>query len=164
MKLIAFLLLFSFSLPGMTQNFAHLNVDEVLYCMPEYDSAQLQMTRMRDEMQKVLQEKILDYEKLTIKYQDIEHSDTTEEFKAMLIQNIKQEEMRIQEMQQYMEVQLIDEEKILSEQIRVKLMMVIKAYAADNLYDWVFDSGSAGVLITPSSKDITSNIKALLCQ
>ncbi|HEX2976057.1 MAG TPA: OmpH family outer membrane protein [Bacteroidales bacterium] len=138
---------------SMAQNFkfAHINSDELVQALPEFDTARVQLEKFQKElvnalelMQVELRNKVDVYQKESKNYTDI-------------VRNTKEQEMndmntRIQEFQQNAQAQLQEKQSSLFQPIYAKVDKAIKDVGKENGFVYVFDVAKGSLLYFDETK------------
>jgi outer membrane protein len=151
---------------AMAQNFkfGHINSDELIQFMPEYDSAIIKLEKLRKELINYLE--IMSVE-LNTKY-DAYNKDSKN--LSDIVKQIKEQEMsdmnrRIQEFQSSAQTQLQDKQAELFQPVYAKAEKAIKDVGKENDYLYIFNSSQGGSLVffdKERSTDVTTLVKAKL--
>ncbi|MCU0412916.1 MAG: OmpH family outer membrane protein [Ignavibacteriaceae bacterium] len=150
----------------MAQNFkfGHINSDELIQAMPEYDSAIIKLEKLRKELINYLE--IMSVE-LNTKY-DAYNKDSKN--LSDIVKQTKEQELsdmnrRIQEFQTSAQTQLQEKQTELLQPIYAKVEKAIKEVGKENGYLYIFNSTQDGALLffdKEKSSDVTTQVKAKL--
>lgn len=136
---------------AQTFKFAHINTDDLIKSMPEYDSAMAKLERTQKElvnalqlMQVELNNKLETYNKESKNYTD-------------LVKQTKEQEMsdmnkRIQDFQQQAQTQLQEQQSQLTQPIFAKIDKAIKEVGKEGGYIYVLDISKGQVLYFDETK------------
>ncbi len=165
LSVISFAVLAIFCVPQANAQvkFAHINSDDLIKAMPEYDSAMAKLERTQKElvnalqlMQVELNNKLETYNKESKNYTD-------------LVKQTKEQEMtdmnkRIQDFQQQAQTQLQEQQAQLTQPIFAKVDKAIKDVGKEGGYIYVFDVSKGQVLYYDETKstNIIGAVKAKL--
>jgi outer membrane protein len=156
---IAALLIFVVA-AGQSQNlkFAHINSDELIQAMPEFDSATVKLEKFRKELVNAL-------ELMTVELNN-KNDAYTKEAKNLtdIVKQTKEQELidlnkRIQEFQQNAQEQLQTKQGELFQPIYTKVDKAIKDVGKENGFLYVFDVSKGALLYFDETK--STNILAL---
>src|SRR5664280_2173238 len=156
---IAALLIFVVA-AGQSQNlkFAHVNSDELIQAMPEFDSATVKLEKFRKELVNAL-------ELMTVELNN-KNDAYTKEAKNLtdIVKQTKEQELidlnkRIQEFQQNAQEQLQNKQGELFQPIYTKVDKAIKDVGKENGFLYVFDVAKGALLYFDETK--STNILAL---
>jgi len=156
---IAALLIFVVA-AGQSQNlkFAHVNSDELIQAMPEFDSATVKLEKFRKELVNAL-------ELMTVELNN-KNDAYTKESKNLtdIVKQTKEQELidlnkRIQEFQQNAQEQLQNKQGELFQPIYTKVDKAIKDVGKENGFLYVFDVAKGALLYFDETK--STNILAL---
>ena len=139
----------------------HINSNDLMQIMPGRDSAQTILQQEVAGLEEQLKSMQSEMEKRYNEYME-KQSGWTE-----LIRNTKQRELqdmgtRIQEFQENAQKQLQQREQDLLKPIIDRAKKAISDVAAEGVYTYILDSGSAGVLYSQDSDDIMPLVKKKL--
>jgi outer membrane protein len=164
--LIAALILMAASQTVFAQNtlkFAHINNDELVRSMPEFDSAMVKLENLRMQY-------VNDIELLQVEFNNAYNRYVTESPKwSDMIKRTKEEELgsmqqKIEAFQTQAQQEMQDTQGLLFQPIIEKADKAIKSVGKENGFVYVFDT-SKGVLLyfdAEKSTDITDLVKAKL--
>jgi len=151
---------------AMAQNikFGHINSDELIQAMPEYDSAIVKLEKLRKELMNYLE--IMSVE-LNTKY-DAYNKDSKN--LSDIVKQTKEQELsdmnrRIQEFQSSAQSQLQEKQAELFQPVYAKVEKAIKDVGKENDYLYIFNSSQGGSLVffdKGKSTDVTTLVKAKL--
>jgi len=151
---------------SMAQNFkfGHINSEELIQSMPDYDSAIVKLEKLRKELINYLE--IMSVE-LNAKY-DAYNKDSKN--LSNIVKQTKEQELsdmnrRIQEFQSTAQTQLQEKQAELFQPVYAKVEKAIKDVGKENDYLYIFDSSPGGSLVffdKAKSADVTTLVKAKL--
>lgn len=151
---------------SMAQNFkfGHINSDELIQSMPDYDSTIVKLEKLRKELINYLE--IMSVE-LNAKY-DAYNKDSKN--LSNIVKQTKEQELsdmnrRIQEFQSTAQTQLQEKQAELFQPVYAKVEKAIKDVGKENDYLYIFDSSPGGSLVffdKAKSTDVTTLVKAKL--
>jgi outer membrane protein len=150
------------SLAQSTVKLGHINSQELLTSMPEYDSAQANLQSEMKQMEDLLEDMEVEFNR---KYENYVTNQAT--FSALVRQTKEQElgalQQKIQEFQMVAEQELGAMQQTLFQPVQEKAKKAIEDVALENGFTYIFDSG-IGVLVYTSddSEDILPLVKAKL--
>lgn len=146
-----------------TLKFAHINNDELVRSMPEFDSAMVQLENLRLQY-------VNDIELLQVEFNNAYNRYVTESPKwSDMIKRTKEEELgamqqKIEAFQTQAQQEMQEKQGLLFQPVVEKADKAIKSVGKENGFVYVFDT-SKGVLLyfdTERSTDITALVKAKL--
>ena len=163
---ILMILIFIKGQSAMAQNFkfGHINSDELIQSMPEYDSAIVKLEKLRKELLNYLE--IMSVE-LNTKY-DAYNKDSknlSDIVKKTKEQELSDKNRRIQEFQSIAQSQLQEKQAEVFQPIYAKVEKAIKDVGKENDYLYIFNSSLGGSLVffdKEKSADVTTLVKAKL--
>jgi outer membrane protein len=162
--LIVIIVMAGYSAKAQSFKFGHINSDELIQSMPEFDSATVKLENLRKELIKYLE--VMSVE-LNNKY-DAYNKDSKN--LSDIVKQIKEQEMsdmnrRIQEFQSSAQTQLQDKQAELFQPVYAKAEKAIKDVGKENDYLYIFNSSQGGSLVffdKERSTDVTTLVKAKL--
>jgi outer membrane protein len=139
--------------------FAHINSDELIRAMPEYDSAMAKLEKTRKELVNALE--IMQVE-LNNKYEayNKESKNLTDLVRQTKEQELQDLQGRIQEFQQNASTKLQEEQTALTQPIFTKVDKAIKDVGKEGGFIYVFDVAKGQVLYFDDTK--STNILSLV--
>lgn len=156
---IAILMAF-FGQKTLAQNikFAHINSDELIQALPEFDSARVQLEKFQKELVNALELMQVELRNKSDVYQK-ELKNYTE-----IVRQTKEQEMvdmnnRIQEFQQNAQTQLQEKQASLFQPIYAKVDKAIKDVGKENGFVYVFDVSKGALLYFDETK--STNVMTL---
>jgi outer membrane protein len=149
--LVVILAFFGQSASAQSFKFAHINIDELIQAMPEYDSATVQFDNFRKElvnalelMQVELNNKSDTYQKELNTYSEVVRTNKEQELVDM--------NRRIQEFQVNAQNQLQEKQNTLFQPIYAKADKAIKDIGKENGFVYVFDVSKGALLYFDETK------------
>jgi outer membrane protein len=144
---------------AQTVKFAHINSDELIKSMPEYDSAMAKLEKTRKDL--VNQIEIMQVE-INNKYEKYNKESKT---LTDLVRQTKEQELqdmntRLQEFQQNAQQQLQEQQTALTQPIFTKVDKAIKDVGKEGGFIYVFDVAKGQVLYFDDTK--STNVLALV--
>jgi outer membrane protein len=143
--------------------FAHINSDELIRSMPEYDTAMAKLEKTRKELVNALE--IMQVE-LNNKYEayNKEAKNLTDLVRQAKEQDIQDTQQRIQDFQVNAQAKLQEEQTALTQPIFVKVDKAIKDAGKEGGYIYVFDVSKGQVLYFDDTKstNIITQVKTKL--
>lgn len=148
---------------SQTFKFGHINTDELIQAMPEFDSAQVKLEKFRKELENAL-------ELMTVELNN-KNDAYTKESKNLtdIVKQTKEQELidlnkRIQEFQQNAQTQYQNKQVELFQPIYTKVDKAIKEVGKENGFLYVFDVAKGGLLYFDETKstNVTPLAKAKL--
>lgn len=143
--------------------FAHINSDELIRSMPEYDTAMAKLEKTRKELVNALE--IMQVE-LNNKYEayNKEAKNLTDLVRQAKEQDIQDTQQRIQDFQANAQAKLQEEQTALTQPIFVKVDKAIKDAGKEGGYIYVFDVSKGQVLYFDDAKstNIIAQVKVKL--
>jgi outer membrane protein len=151
---------------ALAQNFkfGHINSEELIQAMPEFDSAKIKLEKLRKELINYLE--IMSVE-LNNKYEAYtrESKYLNDFVKQAKEQELSEMDRRIQEFQSTAQSQLQDKQIELFQPVYAKVEKAIKAVGKENDYLYIFNSSQGGSLSffdKEKSTDVTTMVKEKL--
>jgi len=145
----------------LSQNlkFGHINSDELIQVMPEFDSAKTKLEKFRNELLNHLE--IMSAE-LNTKYESYlkESKNLNEVIKQIKEQELSDMDRRIQEFQTTAQTQLQEKQTELFQPIYAKVDKAIKDVGTENGFFYIFNTSQGGQLLYFDESKST-NITAL---
>ncbi len=157
------------SMPGHTIHaqgfkFGHINKEELIQKMPEFDSARVQLERYRTELVNYLESMSDELEKKNDAYTR-EGKNLTPAIKQVREQELADLNRRIQEFQNAAQDQLQEKQVALIQPVYTKVEQAIKDVGKENDFLYIFNTSDAGMLSyfdESKSTDVTFLVKARL--
>lgn len=146
---------------SFSQKFAHINTNELVELMPEKAMAEKELTNMHIEFEALLAE-LLD--KYNVLYADlVQNGDNW----SKMIKKIKEEELQklqetITNAKKTAEDAMTIREFELVQPILIKAKQAITEVANEEGYEYVIDSSTGSLLVSPYNKDILELVAAKL--
>jgi outer membrane protein len=160
--LFAILILFSgYNVSAQNLKFAHVNSDELIQVMPEFDSASKQLESFRNDLLNALELMTVDFNNKNDQYQR-EIKTYTDVVRQTKEQELIDMNRRIQEFQNNAQTQLQERQTSLFQPVYTKLDQAIKDVGKDNGFIYVFDVKGLLYFDAAKSTDITSLTKTKL--
>jgi outer membrane protein len=150
-----------FSTVSFSQKFAHINTNELVELMPEKAMAEKELTNMHIEFEALLAELL---EKYNVLYADlVQNGDNW----SKVIRKIKEEELQklqetITNAKKTAEDAMAMREFELVQPILIKAKKAITEVASEEGYEYVIDSSTGSLLVSPHNKDILELVAAKL--
>ena len=143
------------------QKFGHINTQEIIQAMPEFNKAQKELEDLAKQYQADLQ---LMQEEIQKKAEAFEKEEAT------LPDNIKQRRnQELQELYQKYQQNLQDNQQALGKaeqdkmgEVQAKMLEAVKAVGQEGGYIYIMQVGSLPYLSTTLSTDVTAQVKAKL--
>jgi outer membrane protein len=144
---------------AQTVKFAHINSDELIKSMPEYDSAMAKLEKTRKELVNALE--IMQVE-INNKYEayNKESKNLTELVRQTKEQEIQDMQARFQEFQTNAQTKLQEEQTTMTQPIFTKVDKAIKDVGKEGGFIYVFDVAKGQVLYFDDTK--STNVIALV--
>lgn len=144
--------------------FGHINSEELVQALPEFDSARVNLEKLRKELINYLD--IMSVE-LNNKYDNYnrESKNLNDFVKQIKEQELSDLNRRIQEFQTSAQTQLQEKQAELLQPIYAKVEKAIKDVGKENGYLYIFNSTQDGALLffdKEKSSDVTTQVKAKL--
>ena len=141
--------------------FGHVNINEVMLAMPEYEKAQNEIKTLQDQYEADLKSM---YDELQKK------GEAFDKEQATLPENIKQRrQQELAEMQQKIQQSYQDNQQALAkaaqekqQAITTKILDAIKSIGQTDGFVYIVDGGSLPYISSTLSTDVTSKVKAKL--
>ena len=136
---------------AQTFKFGHINSDDLIRAMPEYDSAMAKLEKTRKELVNAIE--IMQVE-ITNKYEayNKEAKNLTELVRQAKEQEIQDAQQRLQEFQGNAQAKLQEEQSTLTQPIFTKVDKAIKDVGKEGGYIYVFDVAKGQVLYFDDTK------------
>lgn len=138
---------------AFSQKTAHINTTSLVALMPEKFAAEEELSKLKIEMESLLNELITKYTKLAY---EIEQN--SESWSAVIVQMKKNELIRMEQAIQDAKIMAENEfavkEQELVAPILEKAMDAIQRVADQRGYDYVIDTAAGNVLVSPKNHDI----------
>ena len=138
--------------------FGHINSDELIQAMPEFDSATVQLENFRKELVNALELMSVELNNKSDSYQK-ESKNYTDIVKQTKEQELVDMNRRIQEFQTNAQTQLQEKQSSLFQPIYAKVDKAIKDVGKENGFIYVFDVAKGSLLYFDEAK--STNIMAL---
>jgi outer membrane protein len=151
-------LIFVIALAGqsaMAQNFkfGHINSDELIQSMPEYDSATVKLEKFRKELLNALDLMTVEFNTKNDSYQK-ESKNLSDIVKQTKEQELIDMQKRIQDFQNNAQQQLQNKQTEVFQPIYVKVDKAIKDIGKENGFLYVFDVAKGALLYFDEAKSI----------
>jgi outer membrane protein len=144
---------------AQTLKFGHINTDELIKAMPEYDTAMAKLEKTRQELVNTLQLMSVELKNKADAY-DKESKTLTDIVRQTKEQELQDLQTRIQNFQTQAQTTLQDQQVTLTQPIFSKVDKAIKDVGKEGGYIYVFDVAKGQVLYFDDTKSI--NILALV--
>jgi outer membrane protein len=146
---------------AMAQNFkfGHINSDELIQSMPEYDSATVKLEKFRKELLNALDLMSVEFNTKNDSYQK-ESKNLSDIVKQTKEQELFDMQKRIQDFQTNAQQQLQNKQTEVFQPIYVKVDKAIKDVGKENGFLYVFDVAKGALLYFDEAKSI--NVLALV--
>ena len=160
-SLLTFAFIALLSTVSFSQKFAHINTNELVELMPEKAMAEKELTNMHIEFEALLAELL---EKYNVLYADlVQNGDNW----SKVIRKIKEEELQklqetITNAKKTAEDAMAMREFELVQPILIKAKKAITEVASEEGYEYVIDSSTGSLLVSPHNKDILELVAAKL--
>jgi outer membrane protein len=166
-KFLGAVIIASFTLAASAQlKIGHINSQELLTAMPETDSAQKKLEKLKQEHEMVLEEMSVEFNKKYDEY--LKKLDDVANPMSPLVKSSKEAELqeiqqRIQNFQQQADQDLQQQRQLLFQPIQDKAVKAINDVAAENGFTYILDSG-VGVVVysAPNAENILPLVKKKL--
>ncbi|HLN21416.1 MAG TPA: OmpH family outer membrane protein [Bacteroidales bacterium] len=157
---VLFVLMIFAGMNASAQNvkFAHINSDELIQALPEFDSARVQLDNYQKELYNALELMSVEMNNASEKYQK-ESKTYTEVVRQNKEQELIDMNRRIQEFQTNAQTQLQEKQNTLFQPIYAKVDKAIKDVGKENGFIYVFDVARGSLLYFDETK--STNIMAL---
>jgi outer membrane protein len=149
---------------AQTFKFGHINSDELIQALPEFDSAQIKLENFRKELVNALELMSVELNNKSDKYNK-ESKTLTDIVKQTKEQELTDMQRRIQEFQSNAQQQLQDKQAELFQPIYIKVDKAIKDVGKENGYFYIFNATQGGSLLyvdETKSTNVTPLVKAKL--
>lgn len=158
----AFLVLMSAEALGQTISVAYVNTVELINAIPEKSQASEKLATLSKNYKDELQVMQNEYNK---KYSDFVTYQNTlaENIKVRRMQELTELEIRIQKFTEIAQKDLEEQEKIMLEPLRQKVMDAIKIVGIEHKFTVIYDrADKAVVFVTPDAEDANHLVKQKL--
>jgi outer membrane protein len=160
---LVFIISAGYETKAQSLKFGHINSNELIQAMPEFDSARIKLEQLRQELTKYLEIMSAD---LNNKYNSYmkDNKNLSEIVKQTKEQEMRDMNSRIQEFQSTAQSQLQEKQNELFNPVYAKLENAIKATGKENDFLYIFDSSQGDLLYFDKTKsiDITAFVKMKL--
>ena len=148
---------------AQTFKFAHINSDELIKAMPEYDTAMAKLQRTQKELVNALELMQVEVNNKLEAYNK-DSKNLTDLVKQTKEQEMSDMNKRIQDFQQQAQTQLQEQQTTLTQPIFAKVDKAIKEVGKEGGYTYVFDVSKGQVLYFDETKstNIIAAVKAKL--
>ena len=160
---IVFIISAGYEAMAQSLKFGHINSNELIQVMPEFDSARIKLEKLRQELTNYLEIMSAD---LNNKYNSYlnDNKNLSEIVKQTKEQELSDMNSRIQEFQSNAQTQLQEKQTALFSLVYAKLDNAIKSTGKENDFLYIFDSSQGDLLYFDKTKsiDITALVKMKL--
>jgi len=157
-----FVLICSFSAQeanAQTLKFGHINRNELIQAMPEFDSANVQLQKFRDDLVNALELLTVEFNNKNDAYTK-ESKNLTDIVRQSQEQELSDRNRRIQEFQDKASTDLQNKQVELFQPVTAKADEAIQSVGKDNGYIYIFDVSSGQLAYFDESK--STNVLALV--
>jgi outer membrane protein len=133
--------------------FGHINSDELIQSMPEYDSATVKLEKFRKELVNALELMQVEFNNKTDAYQK-ESKTFSDVVKLTKEQELMDMQKRIQDFQTNAQTQLQNKQTEVFQPIYTKVDKAIKDVGKENGFFYVFDVAKGALLYFDESKSV----------
>jgi outer membrane protein len=133
--------------------FGHINSDELIQSMPEYDSATVKLEKFRKELVNALELMQVEFNNKTDAYQK-ESKTFSDVVKQTKEQELMDMQKRIQDFQTNAQTQLQNKQTEVFQPIYTKVDKAIKDVGKENGFFYVFDVAKGALLYFDESKSV----------
>ena len=153
----AFLAL-SVSFVSQAQEVAHINAQELVAQMPEFKTANEQLSKMRDSFAKDYEQMIAEFQTKATKFQQEEQTagDTTNQMRMQELQDLQN---RVQQLELNADTELGKKQEELLKPVLEKATNAIQKVARAKGHKYVFDSTMGGGIIMADGPDLMNDVK-----
>jgi outer membrane protein len=144
--LLSIIILFSQNAVAQTIKFGHINSDELIQALPEFDSAQVKLERFRKDLINALELMSVELNNKTDAYTK-ESKNYTDIVKQTKEQELVDMNKRIQEFQTNAQQQLQEKQSELFQPIMAKVDKAIKEVGKENGFVYIFSIGQGSSLL-----------------
>ena len=141
------------SAKAQSLKFGHINSDELIQSMPEYDSATVKLEKYRKELVNALELMQVEYNTKTDAYQK-ESKTLSDVVKQTKEQEIMDMQKRIQDFQTNAQTQLQNKQTEVFQPIYTKVDKAIKDIGKENGFFYVFDIAKGALLYFDEAKSV----------
>ncbi len=156
--LVVVILLSGSSVMAQTMKFGHINSDELIQAMPQFDSAQVSLEKFQKELVNALELMSVELNNKSDAYNK-ESKNLTDIVKQTKEQELVDMNRRIQEFQTNAQTQLQNKQVELFQPIYAKVDKAIKDVGKENGFLYVFDVAKGSLLYFDETK--STNVLAL---
>ena len=160
-KLVLIAAMALLSVAAFAQKFAHVNLQELIYLMPEYEQANATMAAASNEAQEVYQSMMDEYQKKATEFQQ-KSSTWTQAILESKQRELNDVQQRIMEFEQSIQQELADKQNELMAPIVQKANDTVKQLAKEGGYIYVFDINTAIYVDENQSTDLTRSARRAL--
>jgi len=159
---VAVLSLFAtFAVQAQDLKFAHINTDEIIQLLPEYDSALVILEDFQVELVNTLELMQVELNNLAEAYNK-DMNNLTETVRQVKEQELNDKNTRIQEFQTYAQEQLTNKQNELIQPMYLKVQSAIDAVGKENGFVYIFESTYIRYINATTSTDALPLVKAKL--
>ena len=145
------LILPGFRSQAQTFKFGHINSDELLQALPEFDTAQAKLEKFRKELLNAIEMMSVEFNNKSDQYQK-ESKNYSDIVKQTKEQELVDMQRRIQETQTNAQTQFQDKQNQLFQPIYQKVDKAIKDVGKENGFTYVFDVSKGSLLYFDETK------------
>lgn len=150
-----------FSVEAQSVKLGHINTDELIQFMPEYDSALVSLENFRVELVNTLELMTVELNNLAEAYNK-DLNNYTEVVRQVKEQELNDKNRRIQEFQTNAQEQLTNKQNELIQPIYTKVQEAIDAVGKENGFVYIFESSYLRYINTTTGTDVMPLVKSKL--
>ena len=160
---MVFIVASGYEAKAQSYKFGHINSNEFIKLMPEFDSANIKLEKLRQELIKYLEIISVDLNNKYNSYMQ-DNKNLSEIVRQTKEQELNDMNRRIQEFQSSAETQLLEKQNELFNPVYAKFDNAIKATGKENDFLYIFDSSQRDLRYFDKTQsiDITSLVKIKL--
>jgi outer membrane protein len=157
--ILSLVLLTSMSLQAQEQNFAHVNLGNVLELLPETAEAEKKMENLRDSLVMSFEDRVAQLEEdFGVFQREVAEGNISRVNQQKKEQQFQQEQQELGAFERSMQQRLEREREKVLGPILEKVNTVITNLAKENNYTFVFDISGGSLLFAEESKDISGEV------
>jgi outer membrane protein len=151
--LLIFLVFAGRSVSAQNLKFGHINSDQLMQAMPEFDSATVKLDKFRKELVNALELMSVELNNKNAAYEK-ESKNLSDVVKGTKEQELVDMNRRIQEFQTNAQTQLQDKQLELFQPVYAKIDKAIKDIGKENGFTYVFDVAKGSLLYFDETKSV----------
>lgn len=157
--ILSLIVLTSISLQAQEQNFAHVNLGNILELLPETAEAEKKMENLRDSLVMSFEDRVAKLEEdFGVFQREVAEGNISRVNQQKKEQQFQKEQEELGAFEQGMQQRMEREREKILGPILEKVNNVITSLAEENDYTFVFDISGGSLLFAEESKDITGEV------